>query len=257
MKSTQAIGSVLNKGLVVLVLCALSAIVLVKGLFQPTAHSNKPQAQERNLKVKEFKDIPVALVEVRNLQSETWYKDLEIEVKNVSDKPIYAMLAYLVFPDFPASGGESGIHLSYGNGKKNGDIAKPAAVEDKHLRPGENYIFTIPEMYRKGLKAKHEKFQDLTKNLLIRFAMINFGDGTGFEAGRSLDLRGKGPPFKPPKSHHPNSSNKTTRSSSSSNSTPAQSDCGGVNCWRWRIPADPGPTSCFDCFTFVATTDPS
>ena len=43
--------------------------------------------------------MPLTIVKVRNLQSDTWYNDLGIEVKNVSSKPIYFILAYLIFPD--------------------------------------------------------------------------------------------------------------------------------------------------------------
>jgi hypothetical protein len=32
------------------------------------------RSKERKLKVREFKDMPVTVKEVRNLQSETWYK---------------------------------------------------------------------------------------------------------------------------------------------------------------------------------------
>jgi predicted Abi (CAAX) family protease len=42
-------------------------------------------------------------------------------------------------------------------------------------------------MYKKGLKAKHEKLQGLTKNLTIRFARISLGDGTGFIGGQPRD----------------------------------------------------------------------
>ena len=66
----------------------------------------------------------------------------------------------------------------------NGLIRTRADEENLHLKPGETYVFTVPEMYKKGLKAKNDKFKDLTKNLVIRFARISFGDGTGFEVGQ-------------------------------------------------------------------------
>ena len=50
--------------------------------------------------------MPLVVTEVRNLQSETWHKDLEIEVKNISDKPIYSILAFLAFDDIKVVGGE-------------------------------------------------------------------------------------------------------------------------------------------------------
>lgn len=189
MKSTKVIGIVSSKRLLVLVLCSVTSIFLIKGLFaQGTAQSNESQAQERKLKIKDFADMPVVVREVRNLQSKTWHKDLEIEVKNVSDKPIYFILAYLIFPDDKATNGEVGVRLTYGT-PENIRIRRIADSKDLHLDPGETYVFTVPVMFRKGFEARHKKYTGLDKNLLLRFALISFGDGTGFEVGEPRDLR--------------------------------------------------------------------
>src|SRR6267142_6295415 len=74
--------------------------------------------RERTFKTRDFKDMPLAIRQVRNLQSDTWHKDLEIEVKNISSKPIYSILAYLEFPDEPVRGdGVSGIVIIFGERK--------------------------------------------------------------------------------------------------------------------------------------------
>jgi hypothetical protein len=173
--------------LVCLVLCFFVSTVLITS----TAQSPESATPDRKLKLKSFKDAPVVVHKVRNLQSNTWHRDLEIEIKNVSNKSIYFMLAYLIFEDEKRPDGEVGIRLMYGDPKRNGRIDKYTHLENEHLKPGETYVFTIPEIDRKGLKVKHEKFQGRTKNLRFEFTIINFGDGTGFEAGRYLDLRGK------------------------------------------------------------------
>lgn len=184
MNPRRKITSVQNRRLVIALILLLTSMVTIRTVYVlGFAQSSGPPAQERKLKTREFKDIPLKVVAVRNIDSETWYKDLEIEIKNTSDKPIYSILAYLVFEDIQVSGGESGIHLMYGD-PKNGLIRTRASTRDTHLEPGETYVFKVPEMYKKGLKAKHEKLQDLTKNLVIRFARISFGDGTGYEVER-------------------------------------------------------------------------
>jgi hypothetical protein len=191
----QKPAAFLIKRLAVLIILAVASVFLARAVYVlGLAQSLDSSAQERKLKTKEFKEMPLVVTEVRNLQSETWHKDLQIEVKNVSKKRIYSILAFLVFDDIKVSGGESAIHLVYGD-PKNGLIRALADGQDLHLEPGETYVFTIPEMYKKGLKAKHEKFPELTKNLIIRFARISFGDGTGFEVGRPRDYKNKG--FKP------------------------------------------------------------
>jgi hypothetical protein len=129
---------------------------------------------------------------------------LEIEVKNVSAKPIYFMAVYIIFPDEKGPGGaKTGILLTYGD-SKNGNISRYADPQDEHLQPGETHVFTIPEMYRKGLEAKHKKFPSVMKNILLKFSMINFGDGEGFEAGQIRDLRGKISEHSPPQEQFSN-----------------------------------------------------
>jgi hypothetical protein len=96
MNSHRTSSSILTKRVLPLFLICLVSIFFVKTvLISSTAQSSNSSTQERKLKLKTFKDMPVAIHEVRKLQSETWHKDLEIEVKNISDKPIYFMGVYL------------------------------------------------------------------------------------------------------------------------------------------------------------------
>ncbi len=145
--------------------------------------------QERTFEMRDFKDLPLAVRQVRNLQSDTWHKDLEIEVKNNSTKPIYSILAYLEFPDEPVRGdGVSGIVIIFGE-RKYVDLRRIGDSQDPHLNPGDTYVFTIPEKLKKGLKVKHEKSPKAFKRLELRFGVISFGDGTGFEAEEFSDYR--------------------------------------------------------------------
>jgi hypothetical protein len=146
--------------------------------------------QNRKLKKKEFVDMPVRVREVKNLQSETWPNDLEIEVENVSSKPIYFINASLIFPDDPAPNGSSGIILKYGN-PENMDIARIAKAEDQHFDPGKKIVLVISEIYKKGLLAKQKIHPENFEKLEFSFDIISFGDGTGFEGSQFLDLRKK------------------------------------------------------------------
>lgn len=140
--------------------------------------------RERTFKNREFKDIPLAVTKVSNLQSDTWYKDLEIEVKNISNKPIYFILAYLGFPDIPEpADDEYGIALEFGK-RGNIDYTKDADPQDPHLNPGDKFMFTIPEKMREGLRDQHERTPELMKKLDLHISVVSFGDGTGFVAER-------------------------------------------------------------------------
>jgi hypothetical protein len=68
-------------------LAALGA-VLFRAISLSTTIAQSPA--ERKLTAKTFKEMPLAIHRVRNLEkAQDWFRDLQIEVKNVSDKPIY------------------------------------------------------------------------------------------------------------------------------------------------------------------------
>ena len=150
----------------------------------------KGQDQEkRNLRIQDFKEMPLKIHAIRNVDSETWYKDLQIEVKNTGTKPIYFMLAYLEFPDHKPGGRDTGFALSYGE-LKYVDISVLADSQDLHLDPGQTYVFTIPEKAQKGLGRQHERSPGEFKKLDFHISIVSFGDRTGFEAGGDpVDLR--------------------------------------------------------------------
>lgn len=179
----------LTKLLLLVVILGAASVFVIKAIYAiGPAQSNEP-SDERKFKVREFKDMPVA-VKVKNLQSKAWHKDLEIEVKNISDKSIYFILAYLIFPDDKVGDGEVGIRLTFGK-RENIQIIELADPGDAHIEPGEVYVFSIPEPFRTNFEGRHKRYPNLDKNLLLRFAVISFGDGTGFEVGEPRDLRGR------------------------------------------------------------------
>ena len=157
---------------------------------------------QRTFKMRDSKDLPLAVRRVKNLQSDTWYKDLEIEVKNTSTKPIYSILAYVDFPDDKLSGNSvSGISAVYGD-RKYIDIRRIGDPQDPHLNPGDTYVFTIPERFKRGLKAKQERSPHAFKRFELHFGVISFGDGTGFEVGDFTDYRSMTAPPVPRMKHH-------------------------------------------------------
>jgi hypothetical protein len=184
----QSIAS-FTKRLLLLIALGTTSIFVIKGIYVLGQSQSNAPADERKLKVKEFKDMPLK-VKIKNLQSKTWHKDLEIEVKNISDKPIYFILAYLTFPDDKVGDGEVGLHLTFGK-RENIQIIQLADPGDPHIAPGEIYVFTIPEPFRTNFEGRHKRYPNLDKNLLLRFAVISFGDGTGFEVGEPRDFRGR------------------------------------------------------------------
>jgi hypothetical protein len=162
-----------------------TAFFLIKVVDLTAVSSTKASTQDRKFKKKEFVDMPVRVREVKNLQSETWPNDLEIEVENVSSKPVYFINAVLEFPD-----DQSGIILKYGN-LENMDIRRIAKEEDEHLDPDKKTILVVSDVYKKGLLARQKNRPENFKKIELWFEIISFGDGTGFEVSQFLDLRTK------------------------------------------------------------------
>jgi hypothetical protein len=193
------------------------------------------EKDKRELKTREFKDMPLKFHAIRNVDSETWYKDLQIEVKNVGTKPIYFILAYLEFPNHKPGGRDTGVSLTFGD-LKNWDIGDQADPQDQHLEPGQTYVFTIPEKTRPWLGKQHERVPQEFKKLDFHIDIISFGDGTGFEIGRPIDLRKTKQPDEAgsKKHHHKKLLNTSVRS-------PPQDGCGSCGRYTTR-PA----LTCFD-----------
>lgn len=183
------VGSITFTKLLKLLLVCASSIVLIKGaLMLSTAQS--ASGEERKFKTKEFVDMPLRVRQAKNLQSETWPNDLEIEVENISTKPIYFINAVLEFPDDPAPNGSSGIKFKFGK-PENMDIVRIAQPEDEHVDPGKTVVLTVSEIYRKGLLARQQNAPHNFKKLDFWFEIISFGDGTGYEGSQFLDLKNK------------------------------------------------------------------
>ena len=176
--------------LVQLVFGCVAAIFLIRGALALTTAQS--QSEERTFKLREFKNMPVRVWGVKNLQSKSWPNRLEIEIENTSNKRIYYICSYLMFPDVPVPNGVFGAKLEFGN-IENHDIARQAMPEDDYLAPGESISLVIGELYRKGLLAKQGLNPEHFNKTEFEFSTISFGDGTGFEGGTFIDLRQKKP----------------------------------------------------------------
>lgn len=136
--------------------------------------------------------LPLKIIEVRNLQSEHWWRDLEIEVKNISDKPIYAIQLIVSLPDTLALYDVThGTPLEYGRYELR-DISNRANADDRPLNPGETYIFKIPEKVWPTFTIPPVS---ATLKVKLRIQSVFFGDGTG--------LSGSGVPLPDKRTYHP------------------------------------------------------
>ena len=164
--------------------------------------SGHTQSQEkRKINIHTFTRMPVEVKEIRNLQNEgNWLRDLEIEVKNISRQPIYFISLTLGFPDVPApppqprpdgsiaSRSETGFSVYYGDLRLM-NVERLAGSDDIPLKPGETYVFKIPNARVIGYESMNRTMNlppEAWNRVELSFDTISLGDGTGYLGGRRM-----------------------------------------------------------------------
>jgi hypothetical protein len=177
--------------------------------FMTSAQSPELTGQrDRKFTKQRFENMPVAIKEIRNpSKGEDWLRNLEIEVENISSNPIYFISIYIEFPDILPSEAHQSVDghapakvhtafpLTYGNPELV-NISSLASADDVSLKPGETYIFRVPEARVLGLtflKQSRGVSEEATKNIIIRLSTVNFGDGTGYISGKKIVIQRKEP----------------------------------------------------------------
>lgn len=173
------------------VLSSLMGIACVTGAMAITrTHLPPAQAQpaERKLEIRKS-EMPAGVIEivkVNNLQSPAFPSDAEIEVKNISDKPIYFMYVALVFPEtrrFSARNVATGTFFYYGDPRL-ADLRESPTSTDMPLLPSKTAVLYLPESNRRGLGKKIEQDPNFAgigrSRVTLILQKISFGDGTGY-----------------------------------------------------------------------------
>jgi hypothetical protein len=166
-----------------LLLAAFFALCAV-GFVSSTAQS--AQKEERELEDNIPKHLPIKvkvknMEKVKDLNNDQWMHDVEIEVRNTGDKPIYYLRLSLYFVDVKLeSGDQLGFSINYGNPHLI-DFDKRATPQDTALQPGETYVY----QFSKRWAGRWEKFKvkrqlPHPKKIGLRFEVLSYGDGTGF-----------------------------------------------------------------------------
>ena len=136
--------------------------------------------QERELEDKIPTHIPLK-IKVKNYQGEHFMRDLEIEVTNTGDKPIYYLVLLLDLPEIVSPNGATiGYSLAYGNLKLHDFESRPGP-DTVPIRPGDSYVFKLPENRWRGWEQAKVKYgwpEPMKVRLL--FNHLSYGDGTGF-----------------------------------------------------------------------------
>lgn len=191
MKSHNILSHIRNLKLTMLIATPVAFLALCGvGIMSSTAQSTQKEGRELEDKIP--KHLPLK-VKVKNLKNEKWAHDLEVEVTNTSNKPIYYLFLILTLPEVKSESNRAmGFQLIYGRSELV-DFAAPLKPEDVAIRPGESYTLKIPEQFSLGWEqfaVKRKLPKSEPKKIKIRFGQLNFGDGTGFSFtdGSPIDI---------------------------------------------------------------------
>lgn len=156
------------------------------GSVSSMAQSSQPEARELDDKIP--KHLPIK-VKVKNLDKEKWVREVEVEVKNTGDKPIYYLGFNLLMPELTDEKGTVvAVSFRYGRAELGLFESRPTA-EDVPIQPGDTYIMKVPESQMEGWEAaeKHGKVHE-PKKFRIKFYLLHHGDGTGFTTSGGLPI---------------------------------------------------------------------
>jgi hypothetical protein len=174
-----------NKRLLQFLLIFFASILLMKGMVTPSVAQS---SEERELEDKIPKHLPIKVKikkekekAFKDLKNEKWLRDLELEVTNIGNKPIYFLDFLVVMPGIKAStGNEIAFPLRYGRVEL-GSIENKAEPDDIPIKPGETYVFKAYDSNVLGWdNYKRNNNKPQPKKLTLNFRILSFGDGTGF-----------------------------------------------------------------------------
>jgi hypothetical protein len=188
-----------RKNLAPAIVVLLFSFVIFFAVASSIAQS--PAKEEREIEDRVPQHLPIKvkvknLEKVKDLKNDHWLGDLEIEVKNTGDKPIYYLYISVILPDtkHDETGHTIGYQLWYGRPALV-DLTAPILPDDVPLQPGESCTLKVGQNSVEGWEVyKAKKNIASPKKLEIRFELINFGNGTGFDGpdGAPIPFRKQG-----------------------------------------------------------------
>jgi len=164
----------------------VAAVFLIQGVLT-SGVAQSPLEREIEDKIPKHLPIKVKVKkekekDFKDVNNDNWIRDVEFEVTNTGNKPIYFLRFEVVLSDVTAPDGTN-IAFSFGYGRTElGSIESKAESEDIPIKPGETIILKAHsgnvqgwDLFRRDYK-KHQP-----KKLRLEFVRLTFGDGTGFE----------------------------------------------------------------------------
>ncbi len=183
----RSLRLLLKRGIVLSTLSAIGCVALFATLGM--AQSASTQSPKRSFESKIPPHVPIK-IKIKKEKEEkaldpnnkNWFRDIEIEFTNSSDKPIYYLSLFLEMPDLSQvrPGVNKVFLLKYGRGDFIEQNTKPIP-EDIPIEPKATYTFVLDANQMGGYEnwRTRNNSKDPVK-LEIWLNHLSYGDGTGF-----------------------------------------------------------------------------
>ncbi|MGE3388239.1 MAG: hypothetical protein AB7K41_16040 [Bdellovibrionales bacterium] len=151
-------------------------------------------ARERAYKTKYWTPGLLEIVRIDNLHSESFPDGFGIEVKNISQKSIYNIWIEVLLPDAKQYlGGFAGsFPLKFGNSRLH-SVGSIALLSDEKLDPGESVVLrphaSVIDNFFTSSQHQDQIRQNATWRIILDLQKVNFGDGTGYQAGQRYPVQ--------------------------------------------------------------------
>lgn len=166
---------------------SLAASGIFDGLASTTNSSQSPSARKLTVNEEAIPKGVIEIVSIKNLQSENFPEGFEVEVKNISNKPIYCIFFHARFEESrQIYGTRISFSLQYGASRlvTYGALAQEGDIP---LHPRESVVLKLHPRHVQGILMqveKNEAFATLGRSrVTLAMQHINFGDGTGYVPG--------------------------------------------------------------------------
>ena len=182
----RSLRAVLNRRIILSSLVAICVMVLFATLR--LVQSATPQETKRSFESRIPSHVPLKFrikkdeEKALDLDNKNWFRDIEIEVTNTSDKPIYFLSLNVEMPDLQPdhAGAMKVLPLSYGRGEFFEQNTKPWP-DDIPIAPKATHIFVFDENQMVGYENWRTR-NNRTDPVKLQVSMnhLSYGDGTGF-----------------------------------------------------------------------------
>lgn len=165
---------------------ALASMLLLSKLA--SVQSAAPQVARRSFEIRIPSQVPLKVKiktdkeeKALDVNNKNWFRDIEIEVTNTSDKPIYFLSLDVLMPDVLTDTGViTTFPLRYGRPEFYEQDTKPIK-SDVPIEPKATYTFVFEEDNRVGYEAWRAKNKKRDpQKLEVWLSHLSFGDGSGF-----------------------------------------------------------------------------